>query len=360
MSDQRVRTAMRRIADEATVVDLGPRVAAHSRFLRRRRRAAAGAALAAVLVVTGLLLSVPGDPDAAPPAERRSAPVVNLAAAPDGGPARASLAVVDPSSGDGWTVTARGSAVRLPIPVRSLPGAPPSLSAGGSILSFGTPGQATLVRRADADVTRLPLPDEQDHLVSVSPDGGTAAYAADNQVDAVELMLLPVDGRAATTVRVTTNIAAGVLVPIVWSDDGSAVLVLEGQGATRVDLDPGDGPPDAGRGLHLVQDVYLAHGWAASPDLTRFAMGVTRTVDGERRRWLVLDSRDGRTVNQVTRPAGDRLIGWTAEDRLVFWHRDDRGYTVRSTDLDGAAGRTELRVSSRQPDLVATWSEDEG
>ena len=359
MSDQYVRTAMRRIADEATVVDLGPRVAARGRVLRRRRRVAVGAVLASV-AVAGLLLAVPGHRDAGPPAERGSAPVVDLAAAPVGGPARASLAVVDKSSGEAWVVSARGNAERLPIPVTPLPGAPPSLSGGGSTLSFSTPGQATLVRGADADVTQLPLPDQQDRLVSVSPDGDTAAYAADNQVDAVDLTLLPLDGSAAATVQVTTSMAAGVLVPVLWSHDGSAVLVLDGQGATRVDLEPRDSPPRARRGLHLVHDVMLAHGWAASPDLSRFAIGTPRTVDGVRRRWLVVDSADGRTVSQVTRPVGDRLIGWTAGDRLVWWHRGGRDYTVLSSEVDGGSVRTELRVTSQQPDLLASWSVDEG
>lgn len=355
MSDQYLRTAMRLIADEATVVDLGPQVAARSRALRRRRRAAVGAVMTSVAVVAGLLLSPAGHRDAAPPADRGSAPVVDLAAARTGGPFDAALAVVDTSSGSGWVVTAGGRAARLGLPVSTLPGAPPTLSGGGSTLAFGTRETAVIVRGAGTEVTELALPDDRDHVVAVSPDGRTAAYADDNQVDAVDLHLLPVDGSAPTTVRVTTSIAAGVLVPVVWSDDGSAVLVLEGQGATRVDLEP---TPRAGRGLHLVQDIILAHGWAASPDLSRFAIGTTRTVDGDRRRWLVVDSIDGRTVRQVTRPAGDRLIGWTHEDRLVWWHRDDHGYTVLSTDLDGAASRTELQIVSAQPDLIATWRED--
>jgi hypothetical protein len=224
------------------------------------------------------------------------------------------------------------------------------------VLAFGSPGRATLVRTTDGSSREVDLPSAAEHLVSVSPDGRTAAYAVDNQVDAIELTLVPLDGSGPSPVRVTTSKAAGALVPVVWSDAGSSVLVLEGPGATRVDLRPS---ARAGRGVFVKDDLVLAHGWAAAPDLSRFAMGSASTSDG-RRRWSVLDTETGRTVEEFRRPVDDRLIGWTAADRLVWWHRTGSGYSVVTTDQAGDATRAVLRVRTTRTGLGATWTADEG
>ena len=142
----------------------------------------------------------------------------------------------------------------------------------------------------DGSATEVPGPDELDHLVSVSPDGRTAAYAVDDQVDLIDLTLVPLDGGPPTTVQVTSSGAAGELVPVVWSDDGSAVLVLEGLGATRVDL---GATPRPARGVFVKDDLVLAYGWAVAPDLSRFAMGGARTLAGGQRQWQVLDAETG-------------------------------------------------------------------
>jgi len=233
----------------------------------------------------------------------------------------------------------------------------PALSAGGTLLSFGGAGLATLVRTADGGVTEVSIPGGRDHHVAVSPDGRTVAYAEDNQVDAVELTLRRLDDTPPTTVRVTASAAAGALVPVVWSDEGSSLLVLDGNGATRVDLRPG---PRAGRGVYAQTDLVLANGWAAAPDLSRFVMSDAAPLAGGQRRWLVLDSDDARRTEALNRPADDRLIGWTAGDRLVWWHRTADGYSVVTSDTAGRSLRTELRLPSELPNLTATWSEDQG
>ena len=142
-----------------------------------------------------------------------------------------------------------------------------------------------------------------------------------------------------------------------WSDDGSGLLVLDGNGATRVDLLP---RPRVGRGVYAETDLVLANGWAAAPDLSRFVMSDAAPLVGERRKWLVLDSDDGHLTEALTRPADDRLIGWTADDRLVWWHRTADGYSVVTTDTAGRSLLTELRLPSELPNLAATWSEDQG
>lgn len=357
MTDQQLRTAMQHLADEVTVVDLRPRVRARTRVLRRRRRMAAVAAPVAAVAVAAALLSTPSGPESAPPAGRTPVPTVDLTGAPTGGLAGAVLSVVDTASGNAWLVTAGGRTARLPVRIPSPSGALPTLSADGTVLSFGGPGRATLVRSEDGAVTEISLPDAQENLVSVSPDGRTIAYAAGNRVDAVELTLVPLDDSPPSTLPVTTSKAAGALVPVVWSDDGSSLLVLEGAGATRVDLEPS---PRAGRGVYVKDDLVLAHGWAAAPDLSRLAMSSASSLGGERRRWHVLASDDGRTTDELNRPADDRLIGWTADDRLVWWHRTAGGYYVLTTDTAGRSMRRELRVSSRSPALGATWTADRG
>lgn len=358
MTDRQLRGTLAQIADDVTVVDLGPRVRARSRVLRRRRRVAAVAAPVAGVLVAAALLASPSEPEAAPPAGPRGVPTVELSqASRDLLGSGAVLGLVDSDSGTAWVVTRGGRAATVTGPAVALPGAPPGLSADGTVLSFGGSGQVTALSTVDGQATELPAPDGLNHQVSVSPDGRTAAYAVDNQVDAVQLTLVPLDGGQPTTVPVTTSGAAGELVPVVWSDDGTAVLVLEGLGATRVDL---GSTPRPARGVHLREDLVLAHGWAASPDLARFAMGATRTLAGGQRQWHVLDSESGRTVDAINRPTVDRLIGWTGDDRLVWWLPTGDGYTVLSTDTAGRSPRRELRVLSDLPNLVATWTEDEG
>ncbi len=358
MTDRELRSALAHIAGEVTVVDLGPRVRARTHVLRRRRRVAAVAAPVTAVVVAAALLASPSEPDAAPPADPRRVPTVELSQA-SRGPLGSSavLGIVDSSSKASWLVTRGGRAATLTGPAVALPGAPPVLSAGGSTLSFGGAGTVTALSSVDGTATEIPAPDGLDHLVSVSPDGSTAAYAVDNQVDAIDLTLVPLDGSPHTTVPVTTTTAAGELVPVVWSDDGSAVLVLEGLGATRVELGR---TPRPGRGVHVKEDLVLAHGWAAAPDLSRFAMGAAGTLAGGQREWQVLDANSGRTVGVIARPTVDRLIGWTADDRLVWWLPTGDGYTVLTTDIAGKSPRRELEVVSDLPGLVATWTEDEG
>ena len=358
MTDRQLRGTLARIADDVTVVDLGPRVRARSRVLRRRRRVAAVAAPVAGVLVAAALLASPSEPDAAPPAGPDQAPTVELSQSSRGPLGSAAvLGLVDSDSGAAWVVTRGGRAATVSGPAVALPGAPPVLSADGSVLSFGGAGTVTALSTIDGEVTEVPAPDGLNHLVSVSPDGRTAAYAADNQVDAVELTLVPLDGSPHTTLQVTTTGAAGELVPVVWSDDGSAVLVLEGLGATRVDL---GATPRPTRGVYVKEDLVLAHGWAASPDLDRFAMGATRTLAGGQRQWHVLDSESGQTVEVISRPTIDRLIGWTGDDRLVWWLPTGDGYTVLSTDTAGESPRRELRVVTELPNLVATWTEENG
>lgn len=358
MTDQQLRSTLQHIADGATVVDLGPRVRDRTRVLRRRRRAASVAVPVIAVVAAAVLLASPSDPDAAPPAERTPGPVptVDLAEAAAGGLAGAALSVVDLDTGTAWLVTGSGRAARLLVRVDSLPGALPALSAGGTVLSFGRPGTAVLVSSVDGEAVDVSVPDRQHHLAAVSPDGRTVASAVDNQVDSIELTLVPLDGTPPTTLPVTSSAASGALVPVVWSDDGSGVLVLEGAGATRVDLEP---EPRARRGVFVKDDLVLAHGWAVAPDLSRFAMGGARSRNGERQ-WLVLDSGTGGTTDVITRPVDDRLIGWTVDDRLTWWHQTANGYTVVSTDTDGQSPRRELRLVSSLPNLSATWTEDAG
>ncbi len=356
MTDQQLRSALQRVADDVRVVDLGARVGARRQVLRRRRRVAAVAAPVVAVAVVAALLSAPSEPTAAPPASRSTVPAVDLPATSAEGLDRAALAVTDVDTGDTWLVTAGGRAAHVPVTTESLPGALPTLSARGTVLSFGGPGRATLVRGADRAVTELDLADKQHHQVSVSPDGRTLAYAADNQVDAIELRLVPLDGTPPTSLAVTTTAASGALVPAVWSDDGSGLLVLDGKGATRVDLVPS---PRADRGVFVHEDVVLAHGWAAAPDLSHFVMSAPASTSGGQRRWLVLDSTDGNATDVLTRPANDRLMGWTADDRLIWWHRTAYGYAVLSSDTGGRALRPELRVTSVLPNLGATWSEED-
>jgi hypothetical protein len=242
----------------------------------------------------------------------------------------------------------------LPAPVRSLPGALPTLGAGGSVLAFGTVTEATLESTGDGTRTVIRTADGQPHLVSVAPDGGTVAYAADNQVDAVELTLVGRDGSAPRTVQVTSAAAAATLVPTAWSGDGTAVLVLDGSGATIVDLSP---RPASRPSVHVAEQVVLAHGWAVAPDLSRFAMSEATSVRGDRR-WMLFDSGDGTRTAVFTRPAADRLMGWRADDRLVWWHRSADGYTVVTTDTAGRSPRTVLRVLSGRQHLGATGTAD--
>jgi hypothetical protein len=355
MNDQLLRSSLQRIADEAVDIDIRSRVRARARVIRRRRRAASAALSVAAVLVTAVVLTSPSEPDAAPPTDR-PAPTAVLSGAPVGGVAGAVLAVVDPGSGNLWVVAPDGRVARLPVATPSLSGALPSLSADGTVLSLGSPSRATLVHTEDGSSRVVDLPGEEEHLVAVAPDARTAAYAADNQVDAIELTLNPLDGSDPSTVAVSTDAAAGALVPVVWSDDGGSVLVLEGAGATRVDLEPS---PQPRRGVFVKDDLVLAHGWAAAPDLSRFAMGSASTSDG-RRLWSVLDAESGRTVEEFRRSSDDRLIGWTTGDRLVWWHRTRSGYAVLTTDLAGGATRMELRVRSTLTGLGATWTADEG
>lgn len=356
MTDQQLRSALTQVADEVAVVDLRPGVRARTRVLRRRRRAAVLAAPVAASMVAAVLLSPPSEPESAPPADPTPAPTVDLAHAPTGGLDGAQLVVIDNDSRDTWLVTSDGRSARLPVRVDSLPGAQPALSAGGTVLSFGSPGLATLVRSADGEVTELGIPGQQEH-VSVSPDGRTVAYASGDHAHGIVLTLQAVDGTTRKTLTVPTS-AAGALVPVVWSDDGSGLLVLDGKGATRVDLRPT--PPRTGRGVYVRDDIVLANGWAAAPDLSRFVMSESAPLEGGRRTWLVLDSEDGNNAEALTRLAADRLIGWTIDDRLVWWHRTADGYSVVTTDTAGRSLRTELRLPSGLPNLQATWSEDQG
>lgn len=357
MTDQQLHTALQQIADEVTVVDLGARVRARTRTLRRRRRVASVAAPIAAVLVAATLLSTPSAPESAPPADRTPAPTVDLAEAPVGGLDGARLVVTDLDSRVAWLVTPAGRAARLPVRVDSLPGARPALSADGTVLSFGSPGRATLVHTADGRVSTTDIPGGQDHHVSVSPDGRTVAYAADAPAGAIELTLVPLDGSPPTTVTVTASAAAGALVPVVWNDDGSGLLVLDGTGATRVDLRP---TPRTGRGVYAEGDLVLANGWAAAPDLSRFLMSDAAPFGEGLRQWLVLASDDAHLRETLTRPADDRLIGWTSDDRLVWWHRTGGGYSVVTSDLAGRSLRTELRLTSSLPNLAASWSEDQG
>ncbi|HEU4912216.1 MAG TPA: hypothetical protein VFV76_09975, partial [Actinomycetes bacterium] len=331
MTDPQLRTALHHLADEATVVDLRPGVRARTRVLRRRRRVAALAAPVATAVVAAALLTPPSEPESAPPADPTRTPTVDLAEAPTGGLDGARLVVTDSGSRATWLVTPSGQAARLPVQVDSLPGARPALSSEGRVLSFESAGTATLVRTADGDVTEMSIPGGQEHHVSVSPDGRTVAYASGNHADGIVLTLRPVDGTTPTTLTVPTS-AAGALVPVVWSDDGSGLLVLDGKGATRVDLRP---TPRVGQGVYVREDIVLANGWAAAPNLSRFVMSDSAPLEGGRRTWLVLDSGDGHLTEALTRPADDRLIGWTADDRLVWWRRTVGGYSVVTTDTAG-------------------------
>jgi hypothetical protein len=356
VTDQQLQTALQRIADEVTVVDLRARVQARTRVLQRRRRAVLVAAPVAAVLVAAALLSSPSGPESAPPADRRPAPTVQLSEAPAEGLVGARLSVIDMDSRAAWLVTATGRAARLPVRIDSIPGARPALSADGTMLSFWSPGVATLVRSADGEATTLGIPGGQAPHVSLSPDGSTVAYAVDTEKSAIELTLVPLDRSPPTTLTVTTS-AAGALVPVVWSDDGSGVLVLDGKGATRVDLQP---RPSARRGVHAETDLVLANGWAAAPDLSRFVMSDAAPLDGEPRRWLVLDSDNAHRTEALTRPVDDRLIGWTADDRLVWWHRTGTGYSLVTSDTSGRFPRTELRLTSSLPNLAAAWSEDQG
>lgn len=355
MTDPQLRTTLHHLADEVAVVDLRPGVRARTRVLRRRRRTAALAAPAAAAMVAAVLLSPPSEPQSAPPADPTPAPTVDLAEAPVGGLGGAQLVVTDSDSRATWLVNTSGQAARLPVRVDSLPGARPALSSDGTVLSFGSPGTATLVRSEDGEVTEVGIPGGQEHYVSVSPDGRTMAYVSGDHADGIVLTLRPVDGTTSTTLKVTTSAAAGALVPVVWSDDGSSLLVLDGKGATRVDLRP---TPRVGRGVYVRDDIVLANGWAAAPDLSRFAMSDAPPLGG-RRTWLLLGSDDGNS-DALTRPAEDRLIGWTADDRLVWWRRTADGYSVVTTDTTGRAPRTEMRLLSGLPNLQASWSEDRG
>ncbi|MBA2768765.1 MAG: hypothetical protein H0U35_06485 [Sporichthyaceae bacterium] len=352
---QQLRTSLQQIAKEATVVDLRPRVLARARLVRRRRRMASVAAVVSAVLAVGAVLSSPTEPEAAPPAGR-AVPTVNLGDARSGGLPDAELSVVDVDSGDTWLVTTTGRAAQLPVRVDSLSGALPMLFADGTVLAFGGPGQATLVRTGDGSVTKVSVPTDQEYLPVVSPDARTLTYAEDNQVDAIELTLVPLDDTPPTTLRVTTSGASSTLVPIAWSDDGTGLLVLEGRGATRVDLEP---RPRARQGVHVKQDVVLANGWAVAPDLSRFVMG-NPAPSGGRRTWLVLDADDGSAIEELTRPAGDRLIGWTAGDRLVWWHPANGSYSVLTTDTAGRSLSTKLRLTSTLHNLRATWTQDEG
>ena len=355
MTGQQLRTSLQEIANEATVVDLGPRVLARAGVVRRRRRVASVAALVSAVLLVGAVLSSPTEPEAAPPAGR-TVPTVDLVSARSGGLAGAELSVIDVDSGDAWLVTTTGRAAKMPVQMDSLSGALPMLSADGTVLAFGGPGQATLVRAHDGSMTEVSVPTDQDHLPSVSPDAQTLAYAQDKQVDGIELTLVPLDDTPPTTLRVTTSGASSALVPIVWSDDGTGLLVLEGRGATRVDLNP---EPRARQGVHVGQDVVLAHGWAAAPDLSRFVMS-SPAPSGGRRTWLVLDADGGSAIEELSRPAGDRLMGWTVGDRLVWWHHTNGAYSVLTTDTTGASPRWELRLTSSLRNLRATWTQDEG
>src|SRR6476659_7989401 len=230
MTDGQLRVA----ADEVAVVDLGPRVRARARVVRRRRRAMAVAVPVLAALVAAGYLAAPSSRDGATPAGDH-VPVIDLEAAPPGGVSGATLAIVDTGTGDTWVATAAGKAARLSTPVRSLPGAVPTLSAAGSVLSFGEPGTVTLVDTVDGSADVREAADAQAHHVSVSPTDGTVAYAADDQVDSIDLVVMRPDSSGWLTVPVTTSAATGALVPTVWSDDGTAVLILEGAGATVVD-----------------------------------------------------------------------------------------------------------------------------
>ena len=358
MSERELRATLTHIADDVRVVDLGPGVRARTQVLRRRRRAAAVAVPVVAALAAAALLANPSEPSAAPPAGPRGAPTVELTeASTDPLGAGASLGVVDRETGTAWLVTRGGLAAQAPVPTVLLPGAPAVLSAGGRYLTFGSSRQIRWANSVDGSTGMLAASPGPERLVAVSPDGRTAAYATDNQVDAVELTLTPLDGGAPTTLPVTATAAAGTLVPVIWSDDGSAVLVLDGMGATRVDL---DGEPRPARGAHVKEDLVLSYGWAAAPDLSRFAMGATRTLAGGQRQWMILDSESGEPVEAVVRRSVDRLIGWTPDDRLVWWLPTGDGYTVLTTDTGGQSPRTEMRVVSDVPNLLATWTEDMG
>jgi hypothetical protein len=88
-------------------------------------------------------------------------------------------------------------------------------------------------------------------------------------------------------------------------------------------------------------------------------MSMASTSDGQRE-WSGLDAGSGRTTQEFNRPSDARLIGWTAADRLAWWQRTGSGYAVVTTDLGGAAPRTELRVRSALTGLAAAWSHDAG
>jgi len=356
MTEKQLQTALRTLADEVTVVVLGPRVRARTQFVRRRRRTVLiGAAIGVACGAVALLLGVPSQPESAPPAERLPNPVVDLTKAPIGGLSGATVAVLDVDSGVTWLVTPSGRAARLTTKLRGLPGQLPTLTSGGAVLSFGSHGAASLVRTSDGSQSELSTRDGQAHQVAVSPDGRTVAFASDNQVDAIELTLVRRDGASRRTLTVTSGAAAGALLPVVWSDDGSAILVLDGKGATRVDLTES---PRARPGVHVFEDVVLSHGWAVAPDLSRFVMGVPATVAGQRR-WVVFDARDGKPAGTVARPAADRLIGWTSEERLVWWQEQADGYVIVSTDVAGRSAHVELRIDSGRPHLKAVWTEDD-
>ena len=361
MTERELGGTLAQIADEVVVVDLGPRVRARAARLRRRRTVAVVALPVAAAVGVAALLVAPPDASTAPPTGPRQVPTVELSESSRSPLGRAAvLGVVDSASGAAWVVTDGGRVSTVSGPaVAPVPGAPPVLSAGGSVLSFGDgDGDGGVVRALstiDGTSTEAPAPGGQDNLVSMSPDGRTAAYAVESAVGAIDLTILPMDGGTPTTVPVTIDSASGVLVPVVWSDDGTAVLVLEGRGATRVTLGP---EPRAGQGVHLEDQLALAYGWAASPDLSRFVMGADREISGGRRQWQVLDTESGRAVEVISRPVADRLIGWTAGDRLVWWLPTAYGYTVVSTDTAGRAARAELRVMTDLPNLVAAWRED--
>ena len=181
MTEQQLRSALRELADEVTVVELGPTVRARTRVVRRRRRTVAiGAAIAAVCGAAALL-GMPSQPESAPPAERLPTPVVDLAKSPVGGLSGATAAVLDVDSGMTWLVAPSGRAARLAAELRGLPGQVPALTSGGAVLSFGSHSATLIVQTADGGRNELSTRDGRPHQVAVSPDGRTIAYASDNQ-----------------------------------------------------------------------------------------------------------------------------------------------------------------------------------
>lgn len=352
-----LRRSLTDLSREVETVDLSRRVHEGTRSLRRRR--ALTTAVAAVLALIATAAAVAGLVEArsarpAPPA----GPVhVDLGSAPVSGLRGAALSVLDRRTGEVWLVATDGRAARLPVRPASLTGAIPTLSSVGSLTVAPSHDSLSVVRGEQASITELAVPDAGDLWPALSPDGESLAYArAPEHAAGVDLTVRPVTGRYGSgpqTITIPDGRSSGRLAPVVWRDDGSALLVLEGLGVTRVDVV--GSTPVARQSVAVTDDLVLSHGWAVAPDLSRFLMSQPELVPSGARRWLVMDTSTGRLSAELERPARDRLIGWQPGGRLVWWHPGHDAHSVVTTDLDGTGARRLLLVSAPGHRLAAAW-----